>query len=131
VSADRSIGRPEFRLRPGGASNKAHRGADWAGTVELVDKQSLFGCDPASSVPEQSQLVRVRNSGARHAAEKVTVAGRLGPQRPKACFFNEITYGLKGLRENSKSRDQCGEIRERAREAGAKARQILNRLRPD
>jgi hypothetical protein len=38
---------------------------------------------------------------------------------------------LKSLRENSKNRYQGGEIRERAREAGAKARHILNRLRPD
>jgi hypothetical protein len=39
--------------------------------------------------------------------------------------------GLKSLLENSQSRDQCGKIRERASEAGAKARHILNRLRPD
>jgi hypothetical protein len=48
VGADRSISSAEFRLRPGGASNKARWGTDWPGTVELVDKRSLSGCDPAS-----------------------------------------------------------------------------------
>ena len=42
VGADRSSDRAEFRLRPGRASNKARWGADGAGTVELVDKRSLF-----------------------------------------------------------------------------------------
>jgi hypothetical protein len=56
VGADRLIGRAEFRLRPGGAPNKARWGADWAGTVELVDKRSVLGCDPASSVPEKAEI---------------------------------------------------------------------------
>jgi len=41
------------------------------------------------------------------------------------------TRGLKRVCENSRSKPEGGEIRERAREAGAKARHILNRLRPD
>jgi hypothetical protein len=43
----------------------------------------------------------------------------------------DVPQGLKRVCENSRSKHQGGEIRERAREAGAKARNILNRLRPD
>jgi hypothetical protein len=50
VVLTRSIGRPEFRLRSGRGSNKAHKGRDGPGTVEPVDKRSLFRCDPASSL---------------------------------------------------------------------------------
>src|SRR5271165_5098730 len=44
----RSIASPEFRLRPGRGSNKAHWGLDRPGTVEPVDKRSIIRCDPAS-----------------------------------------------------------------------------------
>jgi hypothetical protein len=59
VGVGRLTTRTGFRLRPGGASNKARWGADGAGTVEFVDKRSLFGCDPASSVPEKVFLAEL------------------------------------------------------------------------
>jgi len=49
--------------------------------------------------------------------------GSLG--HPAGCGpLEKQPPGLKSLRENSKNRHQVGEIRERAREAGAKAQNI-------
>ena len=56
VGADRLIGRSEFRLRPAAGWNKARWGLDSAGTVELVDKRSVFGCDPASLTQKRLRL---------------------------------------------------------------------------